>query len=127
MALRLGVEDLRLSLAGVQDKAAICLINKKIALPMNGCPTTHILKPGIPVFENVVENEYICLHIAKQIGLQIPDIEIRHAKDISYLLIQRYDRIVSENTVARIQVVIEFYFPAHFLFVPGHFLKIHRL
>src|SRR3990167_9378507 len=49
--LFLGFEGLRLSLAGVHDKAAVCLIDGKIALPQNGCPTTHILKPALGPFE----------------------------------------------------------------------------
>ena len=59
--LFLGVEGLRLSLAGAQDKAAVCLIDNKIALPINGCPTTHILKPEIRGYEGIVQNEYLCL------------------------------------------------------------------
>lgn len=59
--LFIGFEGLRLSLAGVQDKAAVCVIDNKIGLPTDGCLTTHILKPFIPRFEGTVENEYFCL------------------------------------------------------------------
>src|SRR3990167_8344781 len=46
--LFMDIEGLRLSLAGVQNKAAICLINNEIAFPENGCQTTHILKIKSP-------------------------------------------------------------------------------
>jgi len=100
--LFLGVEGLRLSLAGAQDKAAVCLIDNKIALPINGCPTTHILKPGIKGYEGIVQNEYLCLKIAARIGLTVPKAEIRWAEKIPYLLIERYDRLIESNKISRI-------------------------
>lgn len=95
-------EGLRLSLAGVQDKAAVCIINNHIALPVHGCPTTHILKPAIKKFEGIIENEYFCLKIASHIGLPVPSVEIRQVKDIPYLLIKRYDRKIENNQIEHI-------------------------
>lgn len=95
-------EGLRLSLAGVQDKAAVCMIDNQITLPKHGCPTTHILKPAINQFEGIVENEYFCLKIASHIGLPAPSVEIRRVKDIHYLLIKRFDRKIENNYVERI-------------------------
>ncbi len=100
--LFLGFEGLRLSLAGVHDKAAVCIIDGKITLPIDGCPTTHILKPAVSAFEGIVENEYVCLQLAAQIGLPVPHVEIRQAKEISYLLVERYDRRIQNNKIARI-------------------------
>lgn len=96
------VDGLRLSLAGAQDKAAICLIDNQIALAENGCPTTHILKPSSLHFEGLAENEYFCLRLAKRMGLPVPDIQLRKVKDITYLLIERYDRRIKDNYVERI-------------------------
>ncbi|MDR3491515.1 MAG: type II toxin-antitoxin system HipA family toxin [Gammaproteobacteria bacterium] len=96
------IEGLRLSLAGVQDKAAVCLIDNQIALAENGCPTTHILKPPSHHFEGLVENEYFCLRMAKRIGLPVPDIQLRQVKDITYLLIERYDRRIKDKHVERV-------------------------
>jgi serine/threonine-protein kinase HipA len=100
--LFLGVQGLRLSLAGAQNKAALCLIDGSLALPENGCPTTHILKPVIQGFDGIVHNEYFCLRLAAKIGLEVPWVEILWAQDIPYLLIERYDRIVQDNQVQRI-------------------------
>jgi serine/threonine-protein kinase HipA len=100
--LFMDVEGLKLSLAGVQDKAAICLIDNQIAFPEKGCPTTHILKPASPYFEGIAENEYFCLKIAKRIGLPIPEIELRKIKDITFLLIARYDRRIKNKQIERI-------------------------
>jgi len=100
--LFLGIEGLCVSLSGAQDKAPICLIENKIAVPIDGCPTTYILKPAIKGFDGIVHNEYFCLKIATRIGLTVPKVEIRWAEDIPYLLIERYDRIVENNKVSRI-------------------------
>jgi serine/threonine-protein kinase HipA len=100
--LFMDVEGLRLSLAGVQDKAAICLIDNEIALPENGCPTTHILKPASPHFEGLAENEYFVMKMAKAIGFPVPDVELRKIHDIHFLLIERYDRRIKNNFIERI-------------------------
>lgn len=100
--LFLGVEGLRISLAGAQDKAAVCLIDDQVALPLDNCPTTHILKPAIQGYDGIVQNEYFCLKIADRIGLTVPKIEIRKAKKSPYLLIERYDRVIKDNKVSRI-------------------------
>lgn len=95
--LFIGVEGLRLSLAGAQDKAAVCLMDGQIALPQHGCPTTHILKPAIDLLEETVQNEYLCLRIAHRLGIQAAHAEIRQAEGIPYLLVARYDRYLSED------------------------------
>lgn len=100
--LFLGFEGVRLSLAGAHDKAAVCMLDNRILLPTGACPTTHILKPAIPNFLETVENEYFCLRMAKMIGLSVPAVEIRRIKDISFLLIERYDRVINGNHVKRI-------------------------
>jgi serine/threonine-protein kinase HipA len=100
--LLIDVVELRLSLAGAQDKTAICLIDNQIAIPTNGCPTTHILKPQSLRFDGLVQNEYFIMKIAKRIGLNVPKIELRQVKEACFLLIERYDRHIHENYIARI-------------------------
>lgn len=100
--LFMDVEGLKLSLAGVQDKAAICLIDNQIAIPEDGSPTTHILKPSSPNFPGMAENEYFVMKLAKRIGLLVPKVELRKINDITFLLVQRYDRKVKNNYIERI-------------------------
>jgi serine/threonine-protein kinase HipA len=47
--MRAGDEGLRLSLAGAQDKLPVVLETNglRIGLPLNGSPSTHVLKPPI--------------------------------------------------------------------------------
>ena len=46
----------RLSLAGAQEKTAVCVINGKIALPNNDIPTTHIIKTALPKYVQSIQN-----------------------------------------------------------------------
>jgi len=90
--LFMGVEGLRLSLAGVQDKAAVCLVDGKIAVPLEGTPTTHILKPTISKFPGSVQNEYVCLRTAARLTLPVPEVKMGRAGEEMYFLVERYDR-----------------------------------
>lgn len=93
----------RLSLAGVQEKTPICVIDGKIALPIDGSPTTHILKPPLRRFEQSVANEYICMKAASSIGLTVPTVEIRQAVNTEFFLIKRFDRIEKNGDIMRLQ------------------------
>ncbi|MCL1971841.1 MAG: type II toxin-antitoxin system HipA family toxin [Endomicrobia bacterium] len=94
--------DIRLSLAGAQNKSCISIIDGKICLPKNHTPTTHIVKPMSENFDDIVLNEYLCMKLAKAVGVAAPEVSIEQAKDISYLLIERYDREIKNGAVKRI-------------------------
>jgi serine/threonine-protein kinase HipA len=92
-----GEEGVRLSLAGAQDKLAVCLEGDAIALARGGRPTTHILKPVIERLDGTVENELFCLRLAARLKLPVPHAELRRSGAIPYLLVERYDRSVQKN------------------------------
>jgi serine/threonine-protein kinase HipA len=87
-----GEEGIRLSLAGAQDKIAVHVSGAQISLPLNGAPSTHILKPAIDVFEGIVFDEALCMHLAEAVGLDVAKVEVGKVGAFDYLLIQRYDR-----------------------------------
>ena len=87
-----GEEGVRLSLAGAQDKLAVCVDGENIGLAKGGRPTTHILKPFIQALDGTVENELFCLRLAARLGLPVPKVEMRRAGAVSFLLVERYDR-----------------------------------
>lgn len=87
-----GKENIRLSLAGVQDKIAVYVNAENISLPLNGAPSTHILKPDNGVFDGVIFNEAFCLELGRKVGLPTAKTVIKKVEDINYLLIERYDR-----------------------------------
>jgi len=88
-----GEEGIRLSLAGAQDKLPVLVVDGRIALPLHGAPSSHILKPAIPRIADSVLNEGFCLALAKAIDLKVAAADIRDAQGRPYLLVERYDRI----------------------------------
>jgi serine/threonine-protein kinase HipA len=96
-----GEEGVRLSLAGAQDKLAVCLIDGAITLPKDGRPTTHILKPFIEGLEGTVENEVFCMRLAARMGLNAPTVSKASAGQTDFILVERYDRLRDDNGIIR--------------------------
>lgn len=94
-----GLEGIRLSLAGAADKAAVCVVDDKVALPPDGTPTTHILKPSIRTIGDTVGNEFFAMRLADKLGLAPASVELRRAEDVAFLLVQRYDRRIGKDNV----------------------------
>lgn len=92
----------RISLAGAQEKTAVCVIDGKIAMPDTDIPTTHIIKTALPKFSQTIQNEYICMKTAKKIGIDVPNVEIRNADSLEFLLIERFDRQIKNGKIKRI-------------------------
>jgi len=98
-----GRGDIRLSLAGAQDKLAIKVIDGKIALVKNGDPTTHILKPSIQGLAGTAQNETFCMTLASRVGLSAPDVHYAKAGDTEFILVERFDRKLSpQGSVQRL-------------------------
>lgn len=89
-----GEEGVSMSLAGVQSKIGVAHDAKgRIAIPIEGTPSTHILKPDAPELFGSVQNEAYCLALARLCGVAVPDITTGVAGKRTYLLVSRYDRI----------------------------------
>ena len=98
-----GEEGVRLSLAGAQDKLAVCVDGETIGLAKGGRPTTHILKPHIQALDGTVENELFCLRLAAKLKLPVPAVEMRRNGPIPFLLVERYDRSKDrDGTITRL-------------------------
>lgn len=100
--LATGIEDMRLSLAGAQDKTSVIVVGGQIGYPKNNVPTSHIIKPAINGYDETIENEFICIKSAEKLGIKVPDVKICYANKTKYLLIQRYDRELIANKIKRI-------------------------
>jgi len=73
------------------------------ALPLNGAPSTHILKPSSPHFAGLIENECFCMKLAAAVGLPVAKVNMGRAGKIPFLEIERYDRRrLSDGTVERL-------------------------
>jgi serine/threonine-protein kinase HipA len=90
-----GDEGVSMSLAGVQTKLAVAVDDTgRICIPMNGSPSTHILKPDSVRLPGSVQNEAFCLALARRLKIPTPSITTGRAGKRTYLLLQRYDRTV---------------------------------
>lgn len=88
-----GDDGVSMSLAGVQSKLGIAIDDKgRIAIPINGAPSTFILKPDSDRLYGSVQNEALCLTLARLCGLKAPEVTTGRAGDRRYFLIRRYDR-----------------------------------
>ena len=94
-----GQQGLRLSLAGAQDKLpVVATADGRIGLPLNGAPSSHILKPTITGVEGSVFNEAFCMQLAAALKLSVAPVRIQHVADRQFLLVQRYDRLPFAET-----------------------------
>ena len=93
--------DFRISVAGAQEKTALLHTAEGWAIPHGPTPTSHIIK--LPIGEikqpfatldmrDSVENEYICLALARELGFRVPDARIITAGKLSALAVERFDR-----------------------------------
>jgi serine/threonine-protein kinase HipA len=87
-----GEKGIRLSLAGAQDKVAVRIEGDEVLLPLEGAPSTHILKPAVERFAGVVFNEALCMTLAAHMNLPVARVEARKVEDVDYLLVERFDR-----------------------------------
>lgn len=96
-------EKLRLSLAGAQEKLPLTYRDGKFYLPKNGAPSTHIVKPtGQVSLSTLSANEYICMKLAENAGLKVPNTKLTQIEDVEFLLIERYDRLCNGNEISRL-------------------------
>lgn len=101
----LGVgERVRLSLAGVQEKLLLTLMpDGTWGRPVDGTPSTHILKPEIDRFPNTVENEAFSMRLARNLGLPVARVDTTTIDGRRIIVVERYDRTVhADGSVERI-------------------------
>ena len=94
----------RISLAGVQEKLLLTRMpGGTWGRPVDGTPSTHILKPEIARFPGTVENEAFCMRLARNLGLPAARVETTMVGGRKVIVIERYDRIVrADGSVERI-------------------------
>jgi serine/threonine-protein kinase HipA len=101
----LGIDTrVRLSLAGAQEKLVLTRQpDGTWGRPIDGTPSTHILKPEIPAYPQTVENEVFCMKLAKQLGVPVAEVETITVGQRSLIVVERFDRIVhADGSVERV-------------------------
>ncbi len=98
-------DEIRLSLAGVQEKLPLVkLPNGRLALPLGGHPSTQIAKPGRrdDRFPELVANEAFCLAVAAELTIPTAQFEVISPGGEPVLLVERYDRMQRRGEIVRL-------------------------
>ncbi|MEW8418965.1 MAG: HipA domain-containing protein [Candidatus Thiodiazotropha endolucinida] len=103
---------LRFSLAGVQLKfSAIMEATGGLTIPVEGVGGSWIVKLPSMKFEGVPENEYAMMKLAREIGIDVPDVELIPLQKISglpeelsrmkgnVLAVKRFDRTTDNEPI----------------------------
>lgn len=83
------------SLTGAQPKTALYFDGRRWGVPAGRTPTTHILKPAHGELAGHVENEHLCLALARELGLPAAASEVRRFDGEPAIVLERYDRVRS--------------------------------
>lgn len=97
-----GEEGVSMSLAGAQDKLPVRYCDGALSIPVDGAASTHILKPDNPRLPGSVQNEALCMALARRCGLPAAEVTTGVAGARSYLLVTRYDRVVGNGAPRRL-------------------------
>ncbi|MFS1429092.1 type II toxin-antitoxin system HipA family toxin [Vibrio splendidus] len=99
-----GENDLRISISGMQEKTALLRHDGQWMIPTGLTPTTHIIKQPIGSIvshsstidlSSSVDNELICMRLAKAFGLSAADCDIIRIGGARVLSVERFDRRLS--------------------------------
>lgn len=92
-------EDLRISIAGAQEKTAFLRHDGKWCRPLGATPTTHIFKLPLGLVGGMqadlrtsVENEWLCARILRAYGLPVAGCDIGRFGSQKALVVERFDR-----------------------------------
>ena len=98
-----GDQGVSMSLAGVQTKLAVAVDEAgQIYIPLEGAPSTHILKPDTARLWGSVQNEAFCLVLAKRLNIPTVEVTTGKAGERTYLLVKRYDRMKADGRWRRL-------------------------
>lgn len=97
-------DDLRISLAGAQEKTALLRWDGRWQMPHGATPTTHIVKLPLGLmggrradFSTSVDNEWLCLKLLKAYGLDVAEVDIATFGQQRVLVVERFDRRVAPD------------------------------
>jgi len=95
-------KEWRLSLAGAQSKTGLFYQNGRYFIPQNGSTSNVIVKPSNKQYNDLVFNEYVCMKIASELGIQTPYIQIVSTPTQPLFIIDRYDRVLIHDNILRL-------------------------
>jgi serine/threonine-protein kinase HipA len=97
-----GERGVSMSLAGVQDKLPVFIeTDGTMGIPVDGTPSTHIIKPDTKRLKGSVQNEAFCMRLAAACGFDAAEVDTGKAGSRSYILVKRYDRTRDQAQLIR--------------------------
>lgn len=93
--------DIRMSLAGAQDKLLLTRIANRWYEPVAGAASTHIIKPTT-TWPHSAHNEALVLALGRACGLLATESWVDQMGDSSVLVVERYDRRTENGKVIRL-------------------------
>lgn len=97
-------DELRISLAGAQEKTALLWHKNQWCKPLGETPTTHIFKLPMGLVGNIqanmqssVENEWLCSKIVAEFNIPIAHCDIGVFANKKALIVERFDRKLSSD------------------------------
>lgn len=107
-------DDLRISLAGAQEKDAFLWWNGQWMKPRGATPTTHIFKMPLGLvggrradFSTSVDNEWLCLRLLTAYGLPTAQAHIATFGRQRVLVVERFDRVKSSDGTRLLRLMQE--------------------
>ncbi len=92
-------DELRISIAGAQEKTALLRMGTRWYRPLGATPTTHILKLPLGLVGNLradmtssVENEWLCAQVLHALGLPVAETAMATFGSTKALVVTRFDR-----------------------------------
>ncbi len=92
-------KELRICIAGAQEKTALLRIGRRWHKPLGATPTTHIFKLPMGLVGNMqadmtssIENEWVCGKLLAALGFNIAPTEMARFGDQKVLIVERFDR-----------------------------------
>lgn len=94
----------RLSIAGVQDKLPVSILDGQVGFGEGDLASTHILKFD-KEDDNLVQNEYLSLFLASKASLTVAEHKLIKIEDELVLQIKRFDRELIDHKVNRFHII----------------------
>lgn len=92
----------RFSLGGAQAKTALSFSDGRWGVPAGTTPTSHILKPAMPGFDDLDLNEHLCLRAAGVAGLHAARSSMMMFEDQTAIVLERFDRVRAIDGLVRV-------------------------
>lgn len=80
-----------------QRTLPIISLGENLYIAREGSPSMYLLKAASQALSGLLENEYICMTLARDLGLRVGRVKLQKHNRAKYILIERSDRVFSKE------------------------------